>query len=62
MPADPQVWTASYPYHTRIGAYIRALADEQGPEATRQVYVPEQLADNPVFEISDLRAAGADLR
>ncbi|MFL5806892.1 MAG: glycosyltransferase family 39 protein [Roseiflexaceae bacterium] len=50
MPADPLVWTSFYPYHTRIGAYIRRLADDQGPEAVRQVYVPEQLVDNPVFE------------
>jgi Dolichyl-phosphate-mannose-protein mannosyltransferase len=50
MPADRLVWTSFYPYHTRIGAYIRALADDQGPEAARQVYVPAQLVDNPVFQ------------
>jgi hypothetical protein len=50
MPADREVWTAFYPLHTRIGAYIRSLADAQGPEAARQVYVPDRLVDNPVFE------------
>jgi hypothetical protein len=50
MPADRLVWTSFYPYHTQIGAYIRTLADQQGPEAARQVYVPQRLVDNPVFE------------
>jgi 4-amino-4-deoxy-L-arabinose transferase-like glycosyltransferase len=50
MPADREVWTAFYPLHTRIGAYVRSLADARGPEAVRQVYVPDRLVDNPVFE------------
>jgi 4-amino-4-deoxy-L-arabinose transferase-like glycosyltransferase len=50
MPADREVWTAFYPLHTRIGAYIRSLADADGPQAVRQLYVPDRLVDNPVFE------------
>jgi hypothetical protein len=50
MPADREVWTAFYPLHTRIGAYIRSLADVGGPETVHQVYVPDRLIDNPVFE------------
>jgi hypothetical protein len=50
MPADREVWTAFYPLHTRIGAYIRSLADAGGPETVHQVYVPDRLIDNPVFE------------
>jgi 4-amino-4-deoxy-L-arabinose transferase-like glycosyltransferase len=50
MPADRLVWTSFYPYHTQIGAYIRTLADQQGPEAARQIYVPRRLVDNAVFE------------
>jgi len=49
MPADRAVWTAFYPFHTQIGAYIRALADDQGPDALRQVFVPDRLVSNPVF-------------
>jgi 4-amino-4-deoxy-L-arabinose transferase-like glycosyltransferase len=50
MPSDREVWTAFYPLHTRIGAYVRSLADARGPQAVRQVYVPDRLVDNPVFE------------
>jgi hypothetical protein len=50
MPADREVWTAFYPLHTRIGAYVRSLADARGSDAVRQVYVPDRLIDNPVFE------------
>jgi hypothetical protein len=50
MPVDREVWTEFYPLHTRVGAYIRSLADARGPEAVRQVYVPDQLFENPVFE------------
>jgi 4-amino-4-deoxy-L-arabinose transferase-like glycosyltransferase len=50
MPADREVWTAFYPLHTRIGGYIRSLADAGGPETIHQVYVPDRLIDNPVFE------------
>jgi hypothetical protein len=49
MPNDRDVWTAFYPLHTRVGEYVRGLADTQGPEAVRQVYVAERLTDNPVF-------------
>jgi hypothetical protein len=50
MPADREVWTAFYPLHTRIGAYVRSLADTRGAETLRQVYVPARLVENPVFE------------
>jgi len=49
MPADREVWTAFYPLHTRIGEYVRALADAQGPQAVQQVFVSDKLAGNEVF-------------
>jgi hypothetical protein len=50
MRFSPTVWTMFYPIHTQMGAYLRELADEQGPEALRRVYVPEGFADNSVFQ------------
>jgi hypothetical protein len=49
MPTNPEVWQAFYPVHTRMGAYIRTLADEEGPQVAAQVYVPANLADNAVL-------------
>jgi hypothetical protein len=50
MRFSPTVWTMFYPIHTQMGVYLRAVADEQGPEALRRVYVPEGFADNSVFQ------------
>ncbi len=50
MPSDRAVWTAVYPYHTRVGAYLRQRAGEGGAAALRDLYVPAGLLDNAVFE------------
>jgi 4-amino-4-deoxy-L-arabinose transferase-like glycosyltransferase len=49
MPTEPRVWLSFYPIHTRIGVYLRDIADEQGSEALRRVYVQRGLTDNAVM-------------
>jgi hypothetical protein len=49
MPPDPAVWTSFYPVHTKVGIFVQDLADHQGVQALRQVFVPAKVAANPVF-------------
>lgn len=49
MAVDPRVWQAFYPVHTQIGTYLRDITDQQGRQGLAHVYVPAELADNPVF-------------
>jgi hypothetical protein len=49
MPSNPAVWTSFYPVHTKVGIFVEELADRQGVQALRQVFVPAKLAANPVF-------------
>jgi 4-amino-4-deoxy-L-arabinose transferase-like glycosyltransferase len=49
MPAMPGVWQSFYPIHTRVGVYVRQVADEEGKAFARQVYVPQGLTENDVF-------------
>jgi 4-amino-4-deoxy-L-arabinose transferase-like glycosyltransferase len=49
MPANDQVWRSFYPVHTRVGAFLRDLADQRGPGALEQMYVPATLTTNAVF-------------
>jgi hypothetical protein len=50
MPLETRVWTSFYPIHTKVGTYLREMAQEEGAEALRHVYVPEGLTDNSVFQ------------
>src|SRR5262249_20505033 len=49
MPPNPAVWTSFYPVHTKVGIFVEDLADHQGVQALRQVFVPAKVAANPVF-------------
>ncbi len=49
MPTETRVWTSFYPVHTKIGTYLRNMANEEGPDALRRVYVAEHLTDNSVL-------------
>jgi hypothetical protein len=49
MAEDHDVWTAFYPIHTRMGVYLREVADERGAQALEQVYVAEDLTENDVL-------------
>lgn len=49
MPTMPGVWQSFYPIHTRVGVYVRQVADQHGSAFARQVYVPQGLIENDVF-------------
>jgi hypothetical protein len=50
MPTTPEVWLADYPIHTQIGTYLRDSADDRGPQALSQIFIPKGLQDNSVFQ------------
>lgn len=49
MPNDPEVWRSFYPIQTRLGVYLREMADTKGTAYLDQVYVPRGLLNDPVF-------------
>src|SRR5262249_43151496 len=42
-------WAAFYPLHTRIGAFVRSVAELSSSRQLANVYVPSGYPDHPVF-------------
>jgi 4-amino-4-deoxy-L-arabinose transferase-like glycosyltransferase len=49
MAQDRAVWASSYPVHTRIGSYLRQVAEREGSTALERIYIPEHLSRNAVL-------------
>lgn len=50
MPPRPEVFTSFYPVQSRIGAYLRGVADREGAAAAGAVYLPAGLRGDPVID------------
>nr|WP_256439729.1 glycosyltransferase family 39 protein [Candidatus Chloroploca mongolica] len=49
MPPQREVFLVFYPVQSQMGAYIRAVANENGGELPRQIYVAEGLKNDQIF-------------
>lgn len=50
MPVNPSVWLSYYPIHTQVGSYVREYANQHGTLAVKDIYVPDGLQGNAVFD------------